>query len=265
MGVSPLPPSAPGEADLPPGELGEMIKLGRELMEQTNTHPLTKPYVGNSLRCSSCHLNAGTHPQAATLTGTATVYPAYSPREKAVITLEDRVLNCFMRSMNGTRPPTGSKLSIALTSYITWLSQGLPMKMNPKAPLGPYSFPKLNVDAAKADVARGEQLYAQKCVVCHGAGGQGVGTFPPVWGPKSYNMGAGLADTLKLASWLKVAMPLGNPNLTHQEALDIAAYTNSQPRDKFVLKERLPAADRLGTYNSNVFNKVKEVRPHKKP
>ena len=47
---------------------------------------------------------------------------------------------------------------------------------------------------------------------------------PPVWGPRSYNQGAGLAETVPLASWLKVAMPLDDANLTNQEALDVAAY-----------------------------------------
>ncbi|HQZ64725.1 MAG TPA: hypothetical protein PLY87_06605 [Planctomycetaceae bacterium] len=91
--------------DLPPGELGEVIALGREIVDNTGKHPLSKQYVNNALTCSSCHLDAGTDPQAATFLGVATAYPAWSPREKRVITLEDRVLNCFMRSMNGVRPP----------------------------------------------------------------------------------------------------------------------------------------------------------------
>jgi thiosulfate dehydrogenase len=71
----------------PTGELGRVIALGREIVEETNTHPLSKPFVGNSLTCSSCHLDAGTDPKAATFLGVATAYPAWSPREKRVITL----------------------------------------------------------------------------------------------------------------------------------------------------------------------------------
>ncbi len=93
--------------------------------------------MGNCLTCSSCHLQAGTHPRAATFIGVATAYPAYSPREHAVLTLEDRVRNCFMRSLNGTRPPLGSRPAVAITAYITWLSGGQPIRMNSTATLGP--------------------------------------------------------------------------------------------------------------------------------
>jgi len=244
--------------EFPPGELGKMVKLGKELVEQTNTQPLTKQYVGNALRCSSCHLNAGTDPKAGTFIGTASAYPAYSSREKAVITLEDRIQNCFMRSDNGIRPPDGSKPVVAIAAYITWLSQNNRMKMNPEKPLGPYGVPKLKVDLSKVDTGRGKQVYENKCANCHGMDGRGVAQYPPVWGPESYNAGAGLAkpNLVPLASWLKVAMPLGNPDLSEQEAIDVAAYVDSQPRPNFVLKEHLPSPDKMGVYNSNVPEEV---------
>jgi thiosulfate dehydrogenase len=43
----------------PPGPLGKLIKLGEDIVMHTNTHPLTKAYVGNKLQCKSCHLNGG--------------------------------------------------------------------------------------------------------------------------------------------------------------------------------------------------------------
>lgn len=237
-------------AELPPGELGDVVALGQEIVTRTGEHPLSKPYVGNALTCSSCHLDAGTDPHAASFLGVATAYPAWSPREKRVITLEDRVLNCFMRSMNGVRPPNGSKVSVAVTTYITWLSQGERLAMNAKAPLGPRHVRPLEIDLAKANAARGKALYADYCAACHSEDGLGTDDGPPVWGQMSYNTGAGLARVEKLAAWLKVAMPLGDPHLSEQEALDIAAYVNSHPRPKFVLKEHLPKAERLGEYNA---------------
>src|SRR5690606_32935676 len=104
--------STASSRSLPEGELGRVIELGREIIENTNTHPLSQPFVGNALTCQSCHLDAGTDPKAASFLGVATAYPAWSPRENRVITLEDRVLNCFMRSMNGIRPPNGSEVSV---------------------------------------------------------------------------------------------------------------------------------------------------------
>ncbi|HVI94547.1 MAG TPA: cytochrome C, partial [Anaeromyxobacter sp.] len=128
--ASPLPLPTSADAPLPPGELGEVVKLGKKLFDETGTHALTKPFVRNALSCASCHPDSGAHPTAATLLGAATAYPAWAPRERAVITLEDRVLNCFMRSMNGTRPPVGSKPSIAITTYLTWLSTAMPVQLN---------------------------------------------------------------------------------------------------------------------------------------
>lgn len=241
-----------GEAakrELPPGELGRVIELGREIVENTKDHPLSKPYVGNSLTCTSCHLDAGTHPKAASFIGIATAYPAWSPREGRVITLQDRALNCFMRSQNGTRPPVGSKVAVAITTYITWLSTGQAIKQNPDKPLGPNHVPELR--SAVGDVQRGKLLYAENCASCHGEKGQGGDDGPPVWGAQSYNDGAGLSRNPKLASWLKVAMPLDDPYLSTQEAFDIAAYVNSHDRPKFKLSEHLPKPERLGEYNAN--------------
>ncbi len=45
-------------------------------------------------------------------------------------------------------------------------------------------------------------------------------------------------------------MPLGDPYLSDKQALDLAAYINSQPRPHFDLKEHLPKSDRLGEYNA---------------
>ena len=73
----------------------------------------------------------------------------------------------------------------------------------------------------------------------------GLPTARRVWDDKSYNDGAGLSRIDKLASWFKVAMPLYDPYSTEQEALDIAAFVNLQPRPRFVLEEHLPKADRL--------------------
>ncbi|MEZ6131287.1 MAG: c-type cytochrome [Planctomycetaceae bacterium] len=233
----------------PPGQLGEVVRLGEEIVSNTSEHSLSAPYVGNSLNCTSCHLDSGRHAKAASFLGSASAYPAWSPREERVLTLEDRVLNCFMRSQNGVRPPNGSRVSVAITTYITWLSEGSEMKMNPDKSLGPNHTPDLNLKGLAASVDRGKALYADRCADCHGADGLGTDEGPPVWGDKSFNDGAGLSRTPKLASWLKVAMPLDDETLTAQKALDIAAFVNSHKRPKFVLSEHLPKSSRLGEYN----------------
>lgn len=231
---------APAEiGSFPEGPLGDTIRLGRDLVHSTTSHELTKPYVGNSLNCTSCHLNNGTHTKAASFIGVAAAYPAWSPREKSVITLEDRILNCFMRSGNGIRPPVGSRVSVAIAAYITWLSTDQPIRMNDKRPSGPNAIHQLTPESQPSDRQRGQKLYGERCSSCHADNGQGNKKNPPVWGARSYNQGAGLANDLQLASWLKVAMPLDEANLSDQDARDIAAFVNSHERPEFHLEEHL--------------------------
>ncbi len=154
---------------LPRGPLGAAIQLGQELGERTNTYPLTKPYVGNALDCTSCHLKSGTDPKAATFLGVATAYPAWSPREQRVITLEDRILNCFMRSCNGTRPPLGSQVSVSIAAYITWLSTDQPIQMNANRPASPQAVPQLKLNVTQAHAERGATLCSARCAECHAA------------------------------------------------------------------------------------------------
>jgi len=220
-------------SDYPPGTLGEVVRLGEELVKSTSTHPLTKPFVGNQLNCTSCHLDAGTHSTAASFVGVAAAYPAFAPRENTVITLEDRILNCFIRSQNGKRPPNGGQVSTAIAAYITWLSRGTPIAMNPTAPLGPNKLPMLEATNVKPNLDRGKALYESRCADCHSIDGSGSEVGPPVWGPQSFNDGAGLTEIPKMASWLKVAMPLDDADLTAAEAFDLAAFINSHPRPKF--------------------------------
>ena len=232
-------------------KLAEVVKLGEAIVKSTTTHPLSKEYVGNALNCTSCHLDNGRHEKAGTFLGTATAYPAWSPRENRVITLEDRVLNCFMRSCNGIRPPLGSEVSVAVTAYIASLSQGQSLRMNSKRPVGPGASKLLAVKPDQADIKRGASLYASRCAECHQEDGQGDQDNPPVWGERSYNDGAGLSSVENLAAWMKVAMPLDETDLSDQQALDIAAFVNSHKRPHFELRQHLPVKERLGEYNAS--------------
>ena len=82
-------------------------------------------------------------------------------------------------------------------------------------------------------------MYAQHCASCHGDDGQGRTdingrqVFPPLWGPRSYNWGAGMAQLNNAAGFIKANMPLGAGNtLTDQQAWDAAAWIDSQERPK---------------------------------
>ena len=58
--------------------------------------------------------------------------------------------------------------------------------------------------------------------------------FPPLWGPDSYNNGAGMARTITAARFVHANMPLGTtfeePQISGDDAYDVMAFVNSQPR-----------------------------------
>ena len=258
--------------DYPKGELGALVKLGEDLVNHTHTHPLTKDLVGNDLDCTSCHLDGGKAKTLGTFIGSAAAFPAYSAREQTVQTLQDRIANCFMRSMNGIRPPVDSQASLAITAYITWLSSGLPIAMNADKPINPFyttqwvnkKLVPLAKSATHLVYLDGQKLYAQKCAACHGEDGQGKMqgdqmVYPPLWGDRAFNTGAGLAHPVKMATWLQYNMPPQGASLTDQEAVAIAVYVDAQPHPDFDLRAHLPAKAEMGVYNSKVLDETHSV------
>jgi thiosulfate dehydrogenase len=60
------------------------------------------------------------------------------------------------------------------------------------------------------------------------------GYYPPLWGPDSYTIGAGMARLRTAASFIRYNMPFDTPGiLTDQQAFDVAAYVVSQSRPDF--------------------------------
>ena len=222
---------APPAADkIPEGPMGDMIRKGEQIFLHTGAN--AKAFVGNSLNCVNCHLDAGRQPHSAPLWGAYTQYPTYRSKTKSVDTFSERLRGCFMYSMNGKAPPDGHEVLVALESYAYWMAKGSPV--GEKLPGGGY--PKLAKPAQSPDYERGAKVFEAKCALCHGADGQGqrsgeVQNFPPLWGPKSYNWGAGMGEIDKAAGFIKANMPLGLGNsLSDQEAWDVATYIDSQER-----------------------------------
>jgi len=230
----PVPLAAPPASSMPTGALGDAIALGKSIV--VDTQGTVKSYVGNGLNCVSCHLDAGRAAYAAPLVGLTGVFPEYRARRGSVESLEQRLNDCFVRSMNGHALPPASAEMIGLLSYIAWLSQGVPVGSEVVG----RGFRDISAPTPP-DVARGKALYAQKCSACHGVNGLGLAgaggafTFPPLWGPRSFNTGAGMARISVAAAFVQAKMPLGaGGTLTDQEAYDIAAYFTAQPRPKFM-------------------------------
>ena len=160
------------------------------------------------------------------------LYPAYRAKNGHVNSFQERLQGCFLYSMNGKAPAANDKVLVALESYAYFLARGAPTGVQ----LPGRGYPKL-AKPAKFDYGHGQQVYAAKCAVCHGADGLGQSAadrqvvFPPLWGARSFNWGAGMSSIDNAAGFIKANMPLSQGNtLTDEEAWDVAAYIDSQER-----------------------------------
>lgn len=216
---------APREADIPDDSLGASIKRGLYLLRFT---PESLPqYATSGLRCTSCHQMDGISPTAGPLTGTHARYPRYMPRSGAVIGIADRVNYCFTRSLAGNALPPESREMTDILTYLWFLSKDVPVGVKLAGADG-----LVKMDPMVGDAKRGEELYVSKtCVTCHMPDGQGAGPLPPLWGPRSYSIGASMSREERAASFIYHNMPQTAPkSLTPQEAFDLAAFINGKPR-----------------------------------
>jgi thiosulfate dehydrogenase len=220
----------PPDAAIPTGSDGDMIWRGLLIFE--NTQHYARQYVGNALNCSSCHLDRGRRADSAPMWAAYVAYPKYRSKNHRVNTLEERIQGCFRFSMNGKPPPADSAVMVALVDYFHWLATGLPVGITPKG----AGYPKLSTPPLPADIRRGAVVYATNCSMCHADNGEGrtarsMQIFPPLWGPRSFNWGAGMERVSTAAAFIKANMPYGAGNtLSNQQAWDVAAFVVSHPR-----------------------------------
>lgn len=218
-------------------------EYGKRLISQTPEY--MGPDVGDPdmrrmnsrLACASCHIGAGVEPGNLSLATAFTKYPRVSPRSNGNETIQDRINGCMMRSMNGRALPEDSSEMVAMVSYLRFLSEqdaatGASMRKS-------HDPPAFKTPNRAANLKAGEGVFAERCAACHGADGAGLAAapeqvhgfvFPPLWGPNSFNDGAGLHRVLTAARFIKARMPLGNANLNDDQAFDVAAFINSKPR-----------------------------------
>lgn len=213
------------EAKIPAGVSGDEIRLGERIFEQTPRY--AAKYVGNQVNCADCHLEGGRAPYSAPMVGLTHIFPTYNQRAGRVITLAERIQQCFVRSENGRPLAANSREMRALLAYIGWLSPDHSAGQAPGRGL-------IKLPILQGDPGRGAAVYARACSVCHGTDGAGVPpVLPPLWGTSSFNDGAGMSTVEKMAAFVQYNMPQNAPgSLSAQQAYDVAAYVNSKPRPK---------------------------------
>jgi thiosulfate dehydrogenase len=268
---------APDESTIPAGEAGDEIRYGKELIVHTSAYLGPKGKVAsisNGLNCQNCHLAAGTKPYALNFSAVKSTYPQVRNRSGTLVSIAERVNGCFSRSLNGQPLDTASREMKAMIAYMEWIGNAVPIGVKP-ANAGTIKLKYLD---RAADPEKGKIVFAT-CQVCHGKDGQGQlngeGTeyiFPPLWGPHSYNDGAGLYRISNFAAFVKSNMPFGttyeHPVLSDEQAWDIAAYVNSQPRPHkdqskdYVLSGKKPIDSPYGPYKDTFSERQHKYGPY---
>ena len=246
--------TAPEVSILDNDENKDLILYGRDLIIHTSHYfgengKLFKNNT-NGMNCQNCHLEAGTKIFGNNYSAVASTYPKYRARSGSIESIYKRVNDCFERSLNGKGLDTNSKEMQGIVAYIRWL--GKDVKRGDK-PLGSGLKEFAFIDRA-ADPLKGKRVYSEKCQSCHQENGAGLlnaektsYTYPPLWGEHSYNDGAGLYRIASFAKYVKFNMPQGtnhsSPQLSDEEAWDVAAFVNSQPRPHKDIKSDWPKID----------------------
>jgi thiosulfate dehydrogenase len=268
-----VPQNPLNDPALTDSRLADQIKWGFRIF--TDTPHEAPRFTGAKVSCSNCHLNAGQRERALPVVGVAGMFPEYNARAARLISLNDRIVDCFLRSENATGqlerespgptsdgatrqtahgaesaderqlelPTPTSKEVLAVAAYLAWLSKGHAVGQNPpwrgrNAIASDHLVP---VDTL--DRSRGEAIYRERCTSCHGQDGQGVQIGDkkagPLWGADSWNDGAGASRVYTLAGIIRYAMPYLDPgSLTDEDAQHVAAFITSQPRPVYPFKDR---------------------------
>jgi thiosulfate dehydrogenase len=226
------------------------VLYGRELITHTSRFfgpngKLSK--ITNGMNCQNCHMDAGTKVYGNNYALVASTYPKFRPRSGQIESVEKRVRDCFERSLNGKAPSDSSMEMQAIVAYIKWVGSEVTEENKPEG-TGIYDLPLMS---RAADPVKGKLVFSAKCVSCHGANGEGVPNsdlteyiYPPLFGSHSYNSGAGLFRLSRFAGYVKMNMPKGvsylSPQLTDEDAWDVAAFINTQPRPGMNIQKDWP-------------------------
>lgn len=221
-----------------PPEIRDSVMRGYRVVMFTGYY--APEYAYDELSCTNCHFcggdTLGGKNGGISLVGVTTLYPQFSKRSGKVINLAERINNCFQRSMSGKPLPLDSQMMTDIINYLKWISKEVQHVKN----IPWLGLPEIR-SKHQPNPREGQKIYQQYCSACHQPDGQGGGviddiekkTIPPLWGPHSFNDGAGMSTMRMLAPFIYLNMPYQQAVLTEEQALDVAAYLREQPRPHF--------------------------------
>ncbi len=271
--------TAPDVGNIADAKQKEQVEYGKDLIAHTAKYLGPNGSVlkiSNGLNCQNCHLQAGTAVFGNNYGSVASLFPKFRARSGAVENVYKRVNDCFERSLNGKAIDTTGKEMQAIVAYINFL--GTNVEKGKKAEGS--GFKDIAYLDRATDPEKGQLVYTTKCQSCHQANGEGVFnadkteyTFPALWGKNSYNDGAGLYRISNFAKYVKYNMPQGTtykePQLTDEEAWDVAAFVNSQQRPDIAVpkdwpdKAKKPIDHPFGPYADAFTEKQHKYGPYK--
>ncbi|MEK7415056.1 MAG: c-type cytochrome [Planctomycetota bacterium] len=253
---------APSEAAIPNTATGDMIRYGKLLLAETYKYlgdydGKPAPYNTTALRitrnkisCTNCHLDDGKAAHGQPWAVVWYKYGAggqgpYSTRSNRYLDMANRIHDCTIRSMHGNKQLVdGGYEILSMIEYMKWLATGLQVAdWNLVTSKGASNISAGSLTRA-ADPVRGKTVYEDNCAACHGYTGDGVFDsaanryiYPAVWGPNSFNHGAGMFRLRTAAGFIKGNMPYGWANasdptrqLSTADTWDAMAYVLSNDR-----------------------------------
>src|ERR1700733_10595248 len=117
---------APDSNSIPHDENGDLIRYGKKLISHTSQYIGPRGSVNknaNGMNCQNCHLDAGTKAWAGNFGAVASLYPRFGDRRGGKETINQRISDCFERSMNGKAPDSNSREMKAMNAYISWVGK----------------------------------------------------------------------------------------------------------------------------------------------
>ncbi len=255
----------------------EQVAYGKELIAHTSKYLGPKGSVmqiSNGMNCQNCHLQAGTAVFGNNFGSVASLYPKFRARSGGIENIYKRVNDCLERSLNGKALDTAGKEMLAIEAYINFLGSNV---AKGKKAEGSGLKDLAWLDRA-ADAEKGLAVYTAKCQSCHQPNGGGVFnadsseyTYPALWGNNSFNVGAGLYRISSFAKYVKYNMPQATtyqyPQLTDEEAWDVAAFVISQTRPNINTPKDWPDISKkpvdhpFGPYADNFSEKQHKFGP----